>query len=38
LRNLSLKRTYYCNFMCPADCKEMGIITEPESRSPSMLV
>src|SRR5260370_6619436 len=28
-RVLSVKRTSYCNFMCPADCKEMGIITIP---------
>jgi hypothetical protein len=26
-RILSVKRTSYCTFMCPADCKEMGIIT-----------
>jgi hypothetical protein len=26
-RILSVKRTSYCNFMCPGHCKEMGIIT-----------
>ena len=33
-RNLSVKRTSYCNFMHPADCKEMGIITKARERQP----
>ncbi len=27
LRNLSVREAFYCNFMCPVDCKEMGIVT-----------